>query len=231
MWDLNGTVDHYVSRDNRRDLAFEWSNFRYISGWLNSSKQTLDQEVLDPFRVEIAWFEIVLPSLVMQLTPCVPKRIRPVAEFTLTRLHLADGDRVYEQRRIYYDSFVTKNRPIDWLEKYAPVLATFGAKGTSLSSSGGQSDCVSIEVAADLCEVFTRSSLRTSQDVGSCWTSCEPRSRPRRSLCEGIGCDKCPMGIVSEHLVGLVTKQEELLEGNYEWSSMGKLPRRKGIVK
>lgn len=124
MWDLNGTIDHYLSQDNHRHLAFEWTNFRYLAGWLNSSKQALDRQVLDPFKVKNDWFEIILPSLVMRLTPCVPNRIRPVAEFTLTRLRLADGDRIYEQRKIYYDDFVTKNRPVGWLDDFAPLLAT-----------------------------------------------------------------------------------------------------------
>jgi hypothetical protein len=152
MWDLNGTVDHYLSRENRRDLAFEWTNFRYIAGWLNSSKQTLDQDVLDPFQVNNDWFEIVLPTLVMQLTPCVPKRIRPVAEFTLTRLHLADGDRVYEQRKIYYfDEFIAKNRSVAWLEDYAPILATAVRRERVLAHLVAN-PTVSIDEVAQLCE-------------------------------------------------------------------------------
>ena len=47
MLDLDGTVDHFLSTDQRRDLAYEWTNYRYATGWLNSSKQTLDQEILD----------------------------------------------------------------------------------------------------------------------------------------------------------------------------------------
>src|SRR5580692_7224591 len=50
MWDLNGTIDHFLSRKNHRHLSYEWTNFRYVSAWLNSSKQALDEQVLDPFQ-------------------------------------------------------------------------------------------------------------------------------------------------------------------------------------
>jgi hypothetical protein len=124
MWDLNGTVDHFLSCNKHRHLSYEWSNFRYVSGWVNSSKQALDEKVLDPFLVRDEWFEVVLPSLVMRLTKCVPAEVRPLAEFTLRRLQLGDGDRIYDQRRIYYDEFLRKDRPVTWLESVAPMLAT-----------------------------------------------------------------------------------------------------------
>lgn len=151
MWDLNGTVDHYLSQNNNRHLAFEWTNVRYIAGWLNSSKQTLDRQVLDPFQVKDEWFEIVPPPLVMRLTPCVPNRIRPVAEFTLTRLRLADGDRIYEQRRIYYDAFLARNRPVSWLHDFAPILATAVRRERVLDHLAGNPN-VSLEEVAQICE-------------------------------------------------------------------------------
>lgn len=151
MWDLNGTVDHYLSRENHRQLAFEWSNFRYVSGWLNSSKQAIDQQVLDPFQVRDEWFEILLPSLVMRLTPCVPPSIRPAAEFTLRRLHLADGDRIYEQRRIYYDYFRTENKPVEWLEPFAPILAT-AVRRERVRGHLAANSSASIDEIRELCE-------------------------------------------------------------------------------
>ena len=34
-----GTVDHFISIDSDRSLAYEWNNYRFASGWINSSKQ------------------------------------------------------------------------------------------------------------------------------------------------------------------------------------------------
>jgi hypothetical protein len=92
MYEPVGTVDHYLSRKNYRYLAYQWSNYRFVSGWINSSKQEIDDAVLDPFEVEDNWFEIQLPSLELALTDAVPTHIREKAEFTLRRLHLRDDE-------------------------------------------------------------------------------------------------------------------------------------------
>jgi hypothetical protein len=124
MWDLNGTVDHYLSVADRRDLAYEWSNYRYATAWLNSSKQALDRQVLDPIRVRDEWFEIDLASLHLRLTPAVPARIRPVAEFTVRRLKLDYGRRVIEQRRTYRNLFEQGDMDLEDLDREAPLIAT-----------------------------------------------------------------------------------------------------------
>ncbi len=47
----DGEVDHYLSKKNHRRLAYEWSNYRYIAGSVNSSKGNHDDALLDPFEV------------------------------------------------------------------------------------------------------------------------------------------------------------------------------------
>ena len=59
----HGTVDHYLSKDNKnalqnRALAYEWANYRYAAGWVNSSKGNEDDAILDPYHVGEGWFEI-----------------------------------------------------------------------------------------------------------------------------------------------------------------------------
>jgi hypothetical protein len=151
MWDLSGTVDHFLSRKQHRHLSYEWSNFRYVSAWLNSSKQALDARVLDPFQVRDEWFEVILPSLVMRLTKCVPARVRPLAEFTLRRLQLDDGDRVYNQRKIYYAEFLESGHPIGWLERFAPMLATAVRRERVLAHLEANAS-VSADEASEICE-------------------------------------------------------------------------------
>ncbi|MDB9467696.1 hypothetical protein [Dolichospermum circinale] len=64
MYDsTGGTVDHYLSWKYHPHLTYEWSNYRFAFGRVNSSKGTLDNQILDPFEVEDDWFEILLPSL------------------------------------------------------------------------------------------------------------------------------------------------------------------------
>jgi hypothetical protein len=123
MYDLVGTVDHYLSCDNYPRFAYEWPNYRYVSGWINSSKKALDDRVLDPFEVEDDWFEILLPSMQLVLTEAVPDEKRERAEFTLRRLQLRDGERVVRQRQVWYRHYQEGKVSLNQLELVAPLIA------------------------------------------------------------------------------------------------------------
>jgi len=118
-----GTVDHFLSFKHHRDLAFEWSNYRFASAPLNSSKRDADNTVLDPFEVGAGWFEIILPSLQMRLTDAVPPALRAKAEFTLKRLKLRDGERIVRWRRSWYRLYTEGELTLDGLRQVAPLLA------------------------------------------------------------------------------------------------------------
>ncbi len=76
------------------------TNYRFASGWLNSSKQSLKStQLIDPFEVTNEWFELLLPSLQLVLTDRVPPADRPRAQFVLERLHLDHDERIVRQRR------------------------------------------------------------------------------------------------------------------------------------
>jgi hypothetical protein len=124
MLDLNGTVDHFLSTDNQRHLAYEWSNYRYATGWLNSSKQNVDQAVLDPFQVREEWFEVDLASLHLRITPAVPRRLTTRAAYTIIRLGLDHGRRTIINRQFYYGQFRSGQFPLAYLEQVAPLIAT-----------------------------------------------------------------------------------------------------------
>ena len=118
-----GTVDHFLSFKHHRDLAYEWRNYRFASGPLNSSKRDADDTVLDPFEVGAGWFEIILPSLQMRITDAVPEAYRTKAEFTLNRLKLRDGERVVRWRRSWYRMYIEGKLTLDGLRTVAPLLA------------------------------------------------------------------------------------------------------------
>lgn len=123
MYEPVGTVDHYLSCENHQNLAYKWSNYRFSSGWINSSKGTLDDRVLDPFLVEDDWFDILLPSLQLIVTDAVPPAERQKAEFTLQRLHLQDDERVIRQREAWYQLYLDGDISLIGLEKRAPLIA------------------------------------------------------------------------------------------------------------
>lgn len=118
-----GTVDHYLSFRERRDLAYEWSNYRFASQWINSSKQAADDAVLDPFEVGDDWFELLLPSLQLVASDRIPPAERARAEKTLERLHLRDDERVVRQRSEWYRMYNEGEVSLDGLRKKAPLLA------------------------------------------------------------------------------------------------------------
>lgn len=123
MYEPVGTVDHYQSCGNHPHLAYEWSNYRYLSGWINSSKGTQDEKVLDPFQVRDGWFEILLPSLQLVLTDAVPQEELYRARFTLERLHLQDDERIIRQRQQWYQTYRDGKLSLEGLANFAPLIA------------------------------------------------------------------------------------------------------------
>lgn len=125
MHDPNGTVDHFISQREARCLAYEWSNYRYASHWMNGSKsyrRVNELQILDPYEVQDGWFEILLPSLQMTVTDKVPPALRARAEHTLRRLHLRDHEQMLRWRRSWMELFELTG-DIRILERRAPLLA------------------------------------------------------------------------------------------------------------
>ena len=130
-----GTVDHYLSYKNHRTLAYEWDNYRFAAATLNASKKNADDSVLDPYQVGAGWFEIILPSLQMQVTDAVPAALRTKAEFTLKRLKLRDGERIIRWRKAWYELYQSGDLSLEGLRKYAPLIAEAVEKETRAKSA------------------------------------------------------------------------------------------------
>jgi hypothetical protein len=122
MYEPVGTVDHFIPVDSDETLAYEWSNYRFASGWINSSKQA-SGTVLDPLLVQDGWFEILLPSLQLVATDQIPEPLRALAEETLIRLHLRDDERIMRQRRRWYRLFQEGKLDLEGLRENAPLIA------------------------------------------------------------------------------------------------------------
>ncbi len=129
MYEAVGTVDHFISFDEDRSKAYDWSNYRFAAGWINSSKQNLpSSDVLDPFDVMDGWFEVILPSLQLVLTDRIPVEFKTRAETMLVRLHLRDDERVIRQRRTWYQMYQDGEIGIAVLRRMAPLIAAAVAK-------------------------------------------------------------------------------------------------------
>ena len=125
LWDLNGTVDHFHAYAHAPDSAYDWPNYRYATGWVNSSKQDkLPGTCMDPFDVEEGWFEIILPSLELVVAKDrVPAHLLGLAQQTLTSLPIGRHSRVLKARRVWYEMYRAKELTLDQLRRFAPQIA------------------------------------------------------------------------------------------------------------
>ncbi|MCP1509294.1 hypothetical protein J2Y83_005268 [Pseudomonas marginalis] len=134
MYIPSGTVDHGISFNEDPLLAYEWSNYRFIDGWINSSKsKQVAADLLDPFEVQEGWFEISLPSLQLVLTDAVPAEFRARAENTLKKLPLRDDERILRPRRKWL-SLYEKTGNLDMLREMAPLIAAAVEKKLALEA-------------------------------------------------------------------------------------------------
>lgn len=117
----NGTVDHFRSWKTHPELAYEWANYRYADGWINSVKKA--REVLDPHDVGEGWFEILLPSLQLVATDKVPPEYREIVTKTLEILPLMHDERIVRQRRVWYEMYERGQLSLDGLRRVAPLIA------------------------------------------------------------------------------------------------------------
>ena len=135
MWIAEGDVEHFLSRKNHPDEAYEWRNYRYIAGSVNGSKGNHDDKVLDPFEVQDGWFEVLLPSMQLVATANLPPALAEKAKFTLNKLRLRNGTKVVRSRKRWFESY-KNGTPFSELEKFAPLVAMavskFKAAGRSL---------------------------------------------------------------------------------------------------
>lgn len=112
MYEPVGTVDHFQPVNANESLAYEWNNFRFASGWINSSKNKA-AAILDPLVVKDGWFEMLLPSLQLVTVPDrIPDDLRELAQQTLSRLHLRDDERVMRQRRRWYQMYLEDRKSV-----------------------------------------------------------------------------------------------------------------------
>jgi hypothetical protein len=123
---MKAQVDHFIpvallKVQGKDTLAYEWSNYRYGEGVLNQKKGK--HKILDPFEVGDDWFEVLLPSLQLVITPNVPRRKRKLAEFTLEKLGLRDSEVVVRYRREWFKMYQERKLTLDGLRQSAPLVA------------------------------------------------------------------------------------------------------------
>lgn len=114
------SVDHFVSKRKRPDLAYEWGNYRLACARINSRKGDCD-DVLDPFEVENDWFRLELTTGRIYPKPNLEDRIKKKVQRTIDRLGL-DENWSRKVRIKYYDDYLNEDISSDYLKSHAPFL-------------------------------------------------------------------------------------------------------------
>lgn len=123
MYVPDGTVDHFRSRRDNRELLYEWTNLRFASSLMNAAKKTA--EVLDPYEVGECWFEVLLPSMeLIARFDIIPPERHTLVRATLATLPLVHDERVVRQRREWYSLYLTGMITFAGLQAFAPLIAT-----------------------------------------------------------------------------------------------------------
>lgn len=115
-------VDHYVPKSVKPAIAYEWSNYRLAGALVNALKGN-SQDVLDPFTIEIDWFFLGFPSLLLHPNPELLPPIQQQIWKTIDRLRLNDNQTFVEERSAWLEPYCQGKEEFSVLKKNAPFIA------------------------------------------------------------------------------------------------------------
>lgn len=83
------SVEHWAPKSKQPELAYEWSNYRLVCRLMNSRKGVFEN-VLDPFTIEMGWFQLEFVGLTVIPNPDLASAERAAVQATIDRLALND---------------------------------------------------------------------------------------------------------------------------------------------
>ncbi len=124
MYEPMGTVDHFTSVNSEPAGAYEWSNYRFCSAWINSAKKPAgDGKWMDPYLVPRGCFQVQLPDMQLLPGPNVPSDLVVQVDYTLRHLPIRDDERIIDLRREWYELFKGAEIEFVLLSRMAPLVA------------------------------------------------------------------------------------------------------------
>ena len=116
----SSSVDHYVAKSKRGDLAYEWNNYRLACGRMNSRKRAFD-DVLDPFCLASDMFRLQLAIGHIYPNPELAPQVRENVEQTIARLAL-DDTRCRNLRAEWFNNYVIEEITANYLKRKSPFV-------------------------------------------------------------------------------------------------------------
>jgi hypothetical protein len=115
------SVDHFQPKSRRRDLIYEWSNYRLSCSLMNSRKREFE-DVLDPFEVEDGWFILEFSFLQILPSPDLDDATRARVQATIDRLKLNDNE-CLQARATYFEPYRRGELALPRLVEWSPFVA------------------------------------------------------------------------------------------------------------
>jgi len=124
-WIPHGTgshsIDHFQSKQEFPQLAYEWTNFRYVSTRFNSRKGV--RRILDPFSLLQDSFIIDFSTfLIMPNSQILDEDAFEEANETIRILKLNDDDDLVRERQEYYEYYTSGEISLEYLVSKAPFI-------------------------------------------------------------------------------------------------------------
>lgn len=116
------TVDHFIPKSAKPELAYEWNNFRLSCLKMNARKRDF-QDVLDPFQIKPGWFTLDFPSLLIKVSSDLDEPIKSQVRSTIKRLKLNDDDDCVKHRQDWLMRYCERQITFDFLKETAPFIA------------------------------------------------------------------------------------------------------------
>ncbi len=117
----NHSIDHFEPKSTSPDLAYEWTNFRYVSARFNSRKGT--RAILDPFELQPDWFVIDFGSFLIKAHPSLSPAQQKSVQQTIEYLKLNADDDLVDERASLVNDYRDGNISFSHLRKMAPFIA------------------------------------------------------------------------------------------------------------
>jgi hypothetical protein len=116
------TVEHFLPKTRHPRQAYEWSNYRLVCGTLNGRKGER-RDVLDPFLINNGDFILKFPSLMVDPSPNLSKRMQARVSRTITRLGLNDEGTCLKSRVKWVSDYCDDHITFEHLRIHAPFIA------------------------------------------------------------------------------------------------------------
>lgn len=117
-----GTVDHYIPKTEDRNLAYEWSNYRFCNPRVNENKDN-SMDVLDPFHIQDGWFVIDFTTFRVNPADTLPDYLKNAIQQTIDQLRLNDDNRLAQPRANRVSEYINGEISLDYLRRKYPFIA------------------------------------------------------------------------------------------------------------